>query len=184
MKKFTHIKLELFSFIFGFEWCMDTFIFGPENANNSFELFVSNHTTFRPNYVSFYTIYKNQIIKTYILSALKIWLKQNYFQAENLSYVCSERLIMGNPRSSLVAEIFMEEIIKIYSLTKSYIGTNIYMIKEKSLPDFHIRDIWVWYVGSFRKLDKCFYSIKIIHPKNKFPMELEDNTINSSQYYS
>lgn len=52
----------------------------------------------------------NPLIAQDIINLLKICLEQNYFQFNNTIYNSQEGLIMGNPLSPLLAEIFMNKL--------------------------------------------------------------------------
>ena len=52
----------------------------------------------------------NIVIKQDILDALTICLDKNYFEFNSSIYTSNKGLIMGNPLSPLLAEIFMDNL--------------------------------------------------------------------------
>lgn len=109
----------------------------------------------------------NPITKEEIIDSLKICLKQNYFQFNNNIYTCEEGLIMGNPLSPLLADIFMnsmETTIHKHPLIKNFIFWYRY-----------VDDIITCFIGTNRQLNHFLEFINSLHDNIKFTIELETN---------
>lgn len=109
----------------------------------------------------------NVIIINEILHLLEICLDQNYFQFNNKIYTAQDGLIMGNPLSPILAEIFMcnlENIIESHHL-----------FKYCQFWYRYVDDILVSFTGTNRQLTNFFNYINSIHTKIKFTLESENN---------
>jgi hypothetical protein len=113
----------------------------------------------------------NPVVKQDILNLLKTCLDQNYFQFNDKIYSSKEGLIMGNPLSPLLADIFMNDIEK--SIHK-------HPLSNKFLYWYrYVDDIIACFTGTSRQLNTFVNNINTIHPNIKFTIELElDNAIN------
>lgn len=109
----------------------------------------------------------NYIVKQDILDLLTICLDQNYFEFNNKIYICSEGLIMGNPLSPILAEIFMNNLEEIIS--------NSPMFKNCLYWYRYVDDILVCYTGTDRQLKIFLEYINKLHKNIKFTIEMEQN---------
>ena len=111
------------------------------------------------------------IIKQEIMDTLKVCLEQNYFEFNNDFYTSNEGLIMGNPLSPLLAEIFMnflENKISQHSNFKYFL----YWYR-------YVDDVIACFSGTDRQLNSFLEFINKLHPNIKFTIELESqNSIN------
>lgn len=105
------------------------------------------------------------LTKDSILTILKTCLSQNYFQFDYKIYSSDNGLIMGDPLSPILAEIFMDyfetKIMK-HPLSKNLLFWYRY-----------VDDIIVCWKGTSRQLDNFFIYINNIHNNIKFTIELE-----------
>lgn len=110
----------------------------------------------------------NVIEKHDIVNLLEVCLRQNYFQFNNNIYTCTEGLIMGNPLSPLLAEIFMDNLEGIIH------GNN---VLHRGFLYWHryVDDVLTCFVGTTRQLDSFLEYINSLHPNIKFTMEIEEN---------
>lgn len=114
----------------------------------------------------------NPIIKQDILQLLSVCLKQNYFQFDNKIYTSCKGLIMGNPLSPLLAEIFMDNIENIIYQNNNFSKQFLYWHR-------YVDDILVCFLGTNRQLNTVLEYINKIHPNITFTSELEiNNSIN------
>ena len=107
------------------------------------------------------------IKKQEILNLLTIVLEQNYFEFDNNIYLGSDGLIMGNPLSPLLAEIFMnslEEHVSKNPLFKQFI----YWYR-------YVDDILTCFTGTDRQLSQFLTLLNNFHPNIKFTIEEETN---------
>lgn len=115
--------------------------------------------------------HSNPIKKYDILDCLENCLEQNYFKFNGSIYTALDGLIMGNPLSPLLAEIFMDNFeAKIHShqCSKNFL----YWYR-------YVDDIICCFKGTDRQLQCFFDYINTIHPKIKFTIEREiDQSIN------
>ena len=105
------------------------------------------------------------------MDTLKVCLEQNYFEFNNDFYTSNEGLIMGNPLSPLLAEIFMnflENKISQHSNFKYFL----YWYR-------YIDDVIACFSDTDRQLNSFLEFINKLHPNIKFTIELESqNSIN------
>lgn len=109
----------------------------------------------------------NFIKKQEILDILTECLKQNYFEFNGQFYTSNVGLIMGNPLSPLLAEIFMDFIeseIKKHPLFKKFLYWHRY-----------VDDIFTCFTGTDRQLNIFTDFINNIHNNIKFTIETETN---------
>ena len=109
----------------------------------------------------------NYIIKQDILEALSVCLDQNYFEFDNTVYISKEGLIMGNPLSPLLAEIFMDNLEKVihqHNLSNNFL----YWYR-------YVDDILACFVGTERQLQSFLNYINSIHTNIKFTLEIKQN---------
>ena len=113
----------------------------------------------------------NVVIQNEIITLLETCLHQNYFSFDGKYYFSNEGLIMGNPLSPLLAEIFMNNIEKMifkHPLTNKIL----YWYR-------YVDDILVCFIGTTRQLNVLETFINSIHSNIKFTLEIEkDNSIN------
>lgn len=109
----------------------------------------------------------NIIIQDHILQMLEVCLEQNYFLFNDKYYYSENGLIMGNPLSPLLAEIFMNNLEeKIYS----------HPISKQFLYYFrYVDDILVCFKGTDRQLSTLQQFLNTLHPNITFTTELEEN---------
>lgn len=110
----------------------------------------------------------NPVKKQEILNTLEVCVQQNYFEFNNEFYTSKEGLIMGNPLSPLLAEIFMdniESIISKHPLFKKFI----YWYR-------YVDDVLACFIGTERQLDQFLEFINNIHNNIKFTIEKEINS--------
>lgn len=109
----------------------------------------------------------NYIKKQEILITLKTCLTQNYFEFNNTIYTNNKGLIMGNPLSPLLSEIFMnfiESKISEHSLFKKFI----YWYR-------YVDDVLACFTGTDRQLKIFCEYINNLHANIKFTTEEETN---------
>ena len=113
----------------------------------------------------------NLIIKQDIINSLTVCLNQNYFEFNNITYTSKNGLIMGNPLSPLLAEIFMDSLesqISKHPLFKQFLYWHRY-----------VDDVLTCFIGTDRQLKVFIDFINSLHRNIKFTVELEtDSTIN------
>ena len=111
------------------------------------------------------------IKKQEIMNLLTVCLEQNYFEFNNNIYTSNEGLIMGNPLSPLLAEIFMdflENQISKHPLFNQFIYWHRY-----------VDDILTCFVGTERQLKYFLNYINNLHNNIQFTIEKEiDKSIN------
>lgn len=112
----------------------------------------------------------NTIKKQEIMKTLTLCLNQNYFEFDNKFYSSKEGLIMGNPLSPLLAEIFrdsLESIIMNHPLFKKFL----YWYR-------YVDDVLTCFIGTETQLNQFIELINNLHPNIKFTIEREiDNSI-------
>lgn len=109
----------------------------------------------------------NIVKKQDILASLKTCLEQNYFEFNGTIYSSKEGLIMGNPLSPLLAEIFMDSLenkISKHPLFSKFV----YWYR-------YVDDILACFTGTDRQLQLFLDYINNIHPNIKFTIEIENN---------
>lgn len=109
-----------------------------------------------------------------LVMLLRTVLQQNYFQFNNSYYIQNEGLAMGSPLSSILAEIYLNniEINHIFSPT-SNVANNILFYRR------YVDDTLVIYKGNVRQLEILNNKLNAIAPKLKFTLETEvDNKLN------
>lgn len=112
----------------------------------------------------------NIIKKQEILDTLKTCLEQNYFEFDRTLYSSGEGLIMGNPLSPLLAEIFMDSLED--KISKHIFKKFIYWYG-------YVDDVLACFTGTDRQLTQFLEFINNIHPNIKFTIEKEiNNSIN------
>lgn len=109
----------------------------------------------------------NIVIIKEIIELLEICLSQNYFQFNNTIYTAKEGLIMGNPLSPLLAEIFMNNLEII--IHKHHLS------KYCQFWHRYVDDILISFYGTNRQLTSFSEYINSIHPNIKFTIESENN---------
>ena len=113
----------------------------------------------------------NCIIKQDILESLLVCCDQNYFEFNGNIYISKEGLIMGNPLSPILAEIFMDNLehkIHEHPLSKNFI----YWYR-------YVDDILACFIGTDRQLNSFLNYINNLHQNIKFTIEIEqDHSIN------
>lgn len=109
----------------------------------------------------------NPVIQQDIIVSLAACLDQNYFEFNNSIYVSKDGLIMGNPLSPLLAEIFMDNLES--KIHQNALSKNcIYWYR-------YVDDIITCFVGTDRQLQSFFKYINSLHPNIKFTLETEQN---------
>lgn len=109
----------------------------------------------------------NSVKKQELVNALEACLEQNYFEFNDKLYTSKEGLIMGNPLSPLLAEIFMDYIESIISKNPLF---------EKFIYWYrYVDDVLACFTGTERQLDNFLDFINSIHNNIKFTIEKEHN---------
>lgn len=109
----------------------------------------------------------NPVIHADILTLLRVCMNQNYFHFNEEIYSCKDGLIMGNPLSPLLAEIFMDNLEKIihkHPMSNKFI----YWYR-------YVDDIIANFTGTTRQLDSFLTFINSVHSNIKFTIEMEQN---------
>lgn len=108
------------------------------------------------------------IIKTDILSLLRKCTEQNYFEFNGDFYSSSNGLIMGNPLSPLLAEIFMDNLEKLIHFDPSINNVILFWFR-------YVDDIFSGFLGTERQLTQFTQKLNKLHPNIIFTHEIEQN---------
>lgn len=109
----------------------------------------------------------NIIVKQDIINTLVVCLDQNYFEFNDNIYMAKEGLIMGNPLSPLLAELFMDNLeskIHNHKLSKNFLFWFRY-----------VDDIFACFTGNVRQLNIFSNFINSLHNRIEFTLETEKN---------
>ena len=113
----------------------------------------------------------NIIVINSITKLLDLCLSQNYFEFNNQYYESKDGLIMSNPLSPILAEIFMDNLESIISQH--------HLFKYFTFWYKYVDDVVACFTGSQRQLTSFLNYINSIHENISLTLELElNNSIN------
>ena len=108
---------------------------------------------------------------TEIMDSVKTVTQQNYFTYNNKFYTQAEGLPMGSPISSLLAEIFLQNMENTKILHKNNKHTQKIIYWHR-----YVDDIIVLYNGNIRQCNTLLNYINKLHTQLKFTAEYEQNS--------